>query len=126
MGLVAHTMEAAGLSTVCLSNIPDLTESVGVSRLVAVEYPFARTLGRPGDREGQLAVLRETLRAAEEMAKPGQVKHLPFKWPETPAQARAGDTEPSPITKYLKKHPWHLPRLLTRDIPRMGQEQERA
>ena len=122
MGLVAHAIEAAGVSTVCLSNIPDLTESVGVSRLVAIEYPFARTLGRPGDREGQLAVLRGMLSAAEDMEKPGQVKHLPFKWHETPAQARAGDTEPSPITAYLKKHPWHLPRLLTRDIPRGGRE----
>jgi len=117
VGLVAHTIEKAGIATVCLSNIPDLTQSVGVSRLVGIEYPLARTLGRPGDAEGQRAVLRGMLASAQEMEKPGEVNHLPFKWHETPAQARAGHTEPSPIEVYLKKHPWHIPRLLSRDIP---------
>jgi hypothetical protein len=117
VGLVAHTIEKAGITTVCLSNIPDLTQSVGVSRLVGIEYPLSRTLGKPGDAEDQRAVLRATLAAAEEMESPGEVRHLPFKWHETPAQARAGHTEPSPIEAYLKKHPWHLPRLLSREIP---------
>jgi hypothetical protein len=120
VGLVARTIEEAGISTVSLSNIPDLTQSVGISRLVGIEYPLARTLGKPGDAEGQLAVLRATLAAAEEMEEPGKVNHLPFKWHETPAQARAGHTEPSPIERHLKKHPWHLPRFISRDIPPSG------
>ena len=120
MGLVAHTIEEAGIATVCLSNIPDLTQSVGVSRLVGIEYPFARTLGKPGDAEGQRAVLRAMLGAAEEMERPGEAKHLPFRWHETPAEARSGNTEPSPIGKHLKTHPWHLPRLFSRDIPPSG------
>jgi hypothetical protein len=60
------------------------------------------------------------LGAAEEMERPGGVKHLPFRWQETPAKARSGDTEPSPIGKHLKTHPWHLPRLFSRDIPPSG------
>jgi len=117
VGLVARTIEEAGISTICLSNIPDLTQSVGISRLVGIEYPLSRTLGKPGDAEGQRAVLRTTLASAEEMKEPGEVKHLPFKWHETPDQARAGQTEPSPIETHLKKHPWHLKRFISRDIP---------
>ena len=120
MGLVARTIEEAGLSTVCLSNIPDFTQSVGVSRLVGIEYPFGRTLGKPGDAEGQLAVLRAMLGAAEQMQRPGEAKHLPNKWHETPAKARSGHTELPPIAQYLKTHPWHFPRLLSRDIPPSG------
>jgi hypothetical protein len=117
VGLVAREIEAAGFATVCLSNIPDLTAAVGVSRLVGIEYPFGRTLGRPGDTEGQMAVLRDTLEAAEEMKTPGGRRDLPFRWPGTRAQAQSHPAEPPPIATYLKKRPWHLPRLLSRDIP---------
>jgi hypothetical protein len=110
-------MEAAGLTTVCLSNIPDLTAAVGVSRLVGIEYPFGRTLGKPGDTEGQTAVLRNTLEAAEEMEMPGGRVDLPYRWPESRAQAQAHPPEPPPIATYLKKRPWHLPRLFSRDLP---------
>ena len=101
----------------CLSNIPEFTQSVGVTRLVGIEYPFGRTLGRPGDAEGQRTVLRALLRAGEEMEDPGTVEHLPQRWHQTPAEARSKLPEPPPIATYLKKHPWHLPRMFTRDIP---------
>ena len=64
-----------------------------------------------------MAVLREILAALETMDEPGSQKHLNFKWPESVAEARASKHEPSPIATYLQKHPWHLPRFVTRDIP---------
>jgi hypothetical protein len=90
---------------------------VGVPRLVAIEYPFARTLGRPGDARGQTEVLRATLRAGAEIEGPGGVRHLPFVWPETKAEAQAPPPVPPPIATYLKRHPWHLPRFMARKIP---------
>ena len=118
MGLVARSIEAAGISTICLSNIPDLTAAVGVPRLAGIEYPFGRTLGRPGDVVGQEAVLRGTFEAVQEMTTPGSVVHLPFKWPESESTEGLHPMEPPPIGTYLKRHPWQLPRLLSRDIPR--------
>lgn len=120
MGLVASKIEAAGISTICLSNIPDLTASVGVPRLVAIEYPFGRTLGIPGDALGQMEVLRATLAAGLHIKEAGGIRHLPFRWPETKAQAKTDPPEPPPIGPYLKRRPWHLPNLINREIPGDG------
>lgn len=103
--------------TITLSNIPGLTAAVGSPRVAAIEYPFGRTIGNTGDSAGQLAVLLATLKALEEMHTPGEVKHLPFEWPEPPKQARSHPHDAPPIVKYLQRHPWDLRRLFTRDVP---------
>ena len=117
MGLVQREIEAAGIATITLSSIPDLTLSVSVPRVAAIEYPLGRPFGQVGDKEGQRAVLTVILQALLEMDEPGSVKHLPFEWPEPPRKARSHPPEPPPIAKYLLKRPWLLPRLLSRDIP---------
>jgi hypothetical protein len=118
VGLVAHELEARGLSTLTLSCMPDLTGSVGISRLVGIEYPHGRTLGQPGDPKGQLDVLRATFSALEAMDQPGSVHHLPFRWPEPRAKAISHPPVPPPISTYLKTHPWHIPNLVSRTVPK--------
>lgn len=110
-------IEAAGISTITLSSIPDLTASVGVPRLAAIEYPLGYLLGQPGDKAGQLAVLTETLWALTEIKKPGSVVHLPFEWPEAASELNAHPKEDPPIVKYLLKHLWQLPNFFSRKIP---------
>ena len=117
MGLVQRKIEAAGITTITLSNIPDLTAAVSAPRVAAIEYPFGHTVGRPGDAAGQMAVLRATLQSASEIDTPGEVRHLPFEWPESPKKAISHPPEPPPIAKYLTLRPWLIPRLLSRDIP---------
>ena len=51
MGLAQRVLEAAGIATVTLSMIPDLTRAVGVPRLVGVSHPMGRPFGRPGDAD---------------------------------------------------------------------------
>lgn len=118
MGLVQREIEAAGIATITLSTIPEFTASVGGPRVAAIEYPFGRPLGQPGDREGQLAVLRATLNALEEAEAPGTVVHLPFDWPEPPEQVHWHPKEPSPIVKLLSQHPELYQKLLTGEIPK--------
>lgn len=120
MGLAQREIEKAGITTITLSNIPDLTASLSVPRLAAIEYPFGRTLGQPGDREGQKAVLRATLRAVEAMDTPGSISHLPFEWPQSAREARAEPAQPPPIVTHLKRNPWHLPKFIAREIPQAG------
>ncbi|MDJ0754514.1 MAG: hypothetical protein QNJ45_13405 [Ardenticatenaceae bacterium] len=84
---------------------------------MAVEYPFGQIVGRPGDTEVQRAVLKETLEALETITEPGKIKHLPFEWPGTLREARAHPAEPPPIVGYLRRHPWQLPKLLSRKVP---------
>jgi len=100
-----------------MSNIPDLTASVGAPRVVALEYPFAKTLGSPGDSSGQMEVLRAALAAGLDIRQAGGIRHLPFKWPETKAKAQAHPAVPPPIATYLKRRPWDLPKFIRREVP---------
>ena len=104
------------MTTVTLSNIPDLTAAVSVPRLVAIEHPFGQTMGNPGDQEVQRVVLWETLEAAETMKAPGSIKHLPFECSGTMNESKPH--QPPPIVSYLVRHPWQLPRLLSRNVPK--------
>lgn len=114
MGLAQRIIEQAGITTVALSNIPALTAAVGVPRLVAVEHPFGLVMGAPGDSDRQRCVLQGLLEAAGGMRLPGEVRHLPFTWSGGYSSAPA----PPPIAEYLKRHPWQLPKLFAREIPR--------
>ncbi len=117
MGLVQREIEAAGISTITLSSIPDLTAAVSVPRLAAIEHPLGYLLGQPGDQEGQTSVLRSTLHALAEMTSPGSVIHLPFEWPATARRLSARPPQAPPIGRYLLRHPWHIPNLFSRDVP---------
>ncbi len=117
MGLVQREIEAAGFTTIALSNIPDLTASVSVPRLAAIEHPFGLTIGQPFDREGQMAVIRAVLQALKDMTTPGSVIHLPFAWSSLMSKAQLRPPQAPPISRYLIRHPWLYPKLLSRDIP---------
>ena len=110
-------IETAGIPTVSMSMIPALTRAVGVPRLAGIAYPLSRPLGRPGDAEGQRAVLRAVLALLESAQGPDAYVELPFAWPETPAQARKGADVHPPIEKLLRRKPWLLPKLYTGEIP---------
>ena len=110
-------IEAAGITTITLTPVPDLTASVSAPRIAAIEYPLGRTLGQPGDAAGQMAVLEATLRALETIQTPGEIVHLPFDWLEAPKQVRNHPPVDPPISKYLSRNPWFLPRLLSRNVP---------
>jgi hypothetical protein len=118
VGLAQRLIEAAGFATVSLSTIAEFTAATGAPRVAAIEYPMGRPLGQPGDRGGQAAVLRSTLKTLEAMEKPG-VFGLPFEWTEPPSRARAQSLPEvlPPIATYLKRRPWLFPKLLSGDIP---------
>lgn len=125
VGLAQREIEAAGITTITLSGIPDLTASVSVPRLAGIEYPLGYLFGLPGDREGQTEVLRAVLKALEEAQEPGTVIHLPFEWPEEYKKMNANPTKQPPITKHLAKNPWQIPYLFSREVPPENTKNER-
>ncbi|PKO13452.1 MAG: hypothetical protein CVU39_18780 [Chloroflexi bacterium HGW-Chloroflexi-10] len=96
--------------------MPDVAAALGVPRLAAIEYPLGRTLGQPGDSEGQMAVLRAVLQALQDIQVPGGQVHLPFEWPRD-ARDLPGDVPPPPIVGYIMKHPLKIKNLLERNVP---------
>ena len=97
--------------------IPEFTASVGAPRVAGIEFPFARPLGLPGDPAGQRAVLRAALEVVSLARAPGTVIQLPFRWPQSPGDARADPPVPPPIVQLLRRKPWLAAKLLARDIP---------
>jgi hypothetical protein len=82
VGLAARGLEASGLVTVSLTNMPFITEKMGVPRGVAVEFPFGMIWGRPGDRLMERDIMQHMLDAVETIEKPGTIIELPYTWPE--------------------------------------------
>jgi hypothetical protein len=101
VGLAARYLEEKGLSTVVLTPTPEFNRAVGIPRSVAIAYPYGRPLGQVGDRNGQRRVLSAALAFLEEAGSPGEVRHLPFAWPEAPKEAKWHPPEMSPIVKYF-------------------------
>lgn len=110
-------MEEAGISTIALSMVPDLTAAMGAPRVAAIEFPFGRPLGQPGDSDTQRAVLRATLEALRDAAAPGSVVDLPLRWPEPLDQVHWHPKEPSPIGRLLASDPSLFKRLVAGEIP---------
>ena len=115
MGLVQREVEAAGVSTISLSNIAAFTASVGAPRVAAIEHPGSQPLGPAGDAERQAAVLRAALAALAAIDTPGQIVDLPFTWPAGVPRGRPRALPP--IAKLLVKKPWLVPRFVGGRIP---------
>jgi hypothetical protein len=83
VGLIAREIEASGVPTISMTSAWDITAAVWPPRSVYVHHPLGHTTGRPGDPEGQRAIVRAALRAGCD-ASPGQIVALPFSWPGDP------------------------------------------
>ncbi len=102
--MLARAIEAAGISTVLVTMVPYLAEALGTPRIVGVEFPFGHPIGHVGDREEQMRVIRDSLRAMAEMKEPNTVVDLPYEWPDFEYWSKAWHpSEPAPITKYLRE-----------------------
>lgn len=110
-------IEAAGIATLTLSFLPDLTRSVSAPRVAGIAYPSGMPFGRPGDAEGQRAVLRAALEALAAAREPGTQVLLPFEWPVPARKARTHPAKPPPIVKLIARKPWAFLRFLKRDPP---------
>jgi D-proline reductase (dithiol) PrdB len=117
VGLVQRKLEAAGFTTLVISNIPELTASVSVPRLAALGYPVGLPLGVPGDATGQLAVLRAALQAMETIMEPGTVVNLPFEWQEPEGSVELEPDNPPPIVGNILKNPLRVRNFIKREIP---------
>ena len=101
--MLARTLEAAGLSTILVTNMPFWAEKVGVPRTLAVEFPFGHTLGQPHDVAQQMRVIRQALEVLETAAAPGAIVHSPETWPVPQKEATKDwqPAEPSPVIQVM-------------------------
>ena len=92
--MLARTLEAAGLSTILVTNMPFWVEKVGVPRTLAVEFPFGHTLGQPHEAAQQMRVIRQALEVLETAEGPGTITHSAETWP-VPREEALEDWQPT-------------------------------
>lgn len=106
MPVLARTIEAAGLSTILVTNMPYWAEKTGVPRTLAVEFPFAHTLGLSNRKTMQKRVIAQALHVLENTKEPGEIVHAKDEWPLPVEEAIAAwqPETPSPIIAHLRPH----------------------
>ncbi len=72
--------DEAGLPTISLTLVKEITRLVKPSRALFVEHPFGFTFGNIGDRILQRQILVDCLKAAEQITTPGTIVDLPYRW----------------------------------------------
>ena len=106
MPVLARTMEAMGLSTILVTNMPFWAEKMGVPRTLAVEYPFGHMLGQPHNVEQQREVIQEALGVLATARVPGTIVHSSEKWPVVQKETlrKWQPEKPSPVMEAMRPH----------------------
>ena len=105
MPVLARVIEAAGISTVLVTMMPYWAEKLRTPRTLGVEFPFGHPLGRAGQRDEQLAVIRRALKLLREATDPGTLWDYEHHWPEDEEEWRRRwqPREPSPVIAFLRE-----------------------
>ncbi len=80
MGLIARRIEADGIPTLSMTSAFSITRSVNPPRAAFLDYPLGHTTGKALDPRLQRDIMVASLAAFQELAVPGAVKMLPFRW----------------------------------------------
>lgn len=80
MGLIQREIERAGIPTVSISIVRELTEKVKPPRSIFLRWPFGHPLGEPFNRAQHRVVLAEAFKALYSIDKPGAIMDVPFQW----------------------------------------------
>lgn len=80
MGLIARSIEAAGVPTLSMTSALSITRSVGPPRAAFLDFPLGHTTGKPHDRALQRSIVTDALAAFSSIDVPGGVVHLDYSW----------------------------------------------
>ena len=79
MGLIQRVLDRAGLCTISITQVAEITAIIKPSRAMFVAHPFGLTFGAVGDGDRQRMVLEALLSATVEMDAPG-IRDSGFIW----------------------------------------------
>ncbi len=106
MPVLARIFEAAGMSTVIVTNMPFWSERVGAPRSLAVEFPFGHIVGPAGDGAMQTRVILRALDLLEKAGQPDTIEHFQEPWPEPleEGRRRSHPETPPPIAAQMGRY----------------------
>lgn len=99
MLVLARLLEAGGVSTVLVTNMPSWADVYGVPRALAVEFPFGHALGLPDDSLMQTRVIRQALNVLGQADHPNTIVDSSLVWPggQDEWRRRWQPRDPSPL-----------------------------
>ena len=80
MGLIARTIEAAGIATISSIGLKAIAEKVRPPRVIHLKWPFGHPLGEPFNRAQQLSVVHDALRALYTIEELGTILEPGWAW----------------------------------------------
>jgi D-proline reductase (dithiol) PrdB len=80
VGLVSRAIEAAGIPTVSLSIVREVTEKTPPPRALYLRFPFGHALGEVGQRDQQFDILLRAFRLLFEAEVPGTIRDSGLRW----------------------------------------------
>jgi D-proline reductase (dithiol) PrdB len=80
VGLVSRAIEAAGIPTISLSIVLEVTEKTPPPRALFMRFPFGHALGEAGKRDQQLAILYRAFSLLFEAELPGTIRDSGLRW----------------------------------------------
>jgi len=80
VSLLARAIEAAGIPSVGLSLLKEVTRRVPAPRAVYLRYPFGQPMGEPFALAQQRTILEDALRTLETATTPGVIVEPGYVW----------------------------------------------
>ena len=80
MGLAARVIEAAGIPTISLSIVKEITEKTPPPRALYLRFPFGHALGERDHKEQHRTILYLAFRLLFEAENPGTIKEGGLRW----------------------------------------------
>lgn len=80
MGLIQYGIEKAGIPTISISHLIDLTKKVRVPRALYLRFPLGRSFGRAFEIEVQKQILRDCFYYLSNIHEAETIIKLPYKW----------------------------------------------
>ncbi len=102
MPVLARVIEEAGIATVTVTMMPDVTAKHRLSRIVGVEFPFGHPFGLPTNQRTQRVVAEAAIHLLSEAKEPESRIDVDMEWPIDTAIAYRDwqPPEPSPMVAY--------------------------
>ena len=80
MGLIQRAIEAAGIPTVGISILKEVTQKVRPPRAIFLRYPLGHPLGEAFHATQQRTILSDALSALETVTQPGTILEPGYRW----------------------------------------------
>jgi D-proline reductase (dithiol) PrdB len=80
VGLVSRAIEAAGIATVSLSIVREVTEKTPPPRALFMRFPFGHALGEVGKGDQQINILFRAFSLLFEAEEPGTIVDSGLRW----------------------------------------------